>query len=178
MEGCGEEVPFADEDGEPVTVGEGFDSGAGVDDAGGADEDHLQWAAFELCGSSEDGGVDLAAVGIAFDGNVEDGERFLRGVLYFFGEQDGSGAGAEGGSGFDERLQGIEEAVALEELQEGGGFATGDDEAVEVLQLGWGADELGVDAEGFEGLGVCFECALQGKDADGDGFGHDWFNGI
>ena len=116
----------------------------------------------------EDGGVDLAAVGVALDGDVEGGEGFLRGVLDVLGEEDGAGAGAEGGGGLDEGLEGVEEAVALEEFEEGGGFAAGDDEAVEIGEFGWSADELCGDAEGSERFGVGFECALQGEDADGE----------
>src|SRR5882757_7695453 len=47
VEGGGEEVAFANEDGEAVAGGEGFYTGAGVGDAGGSDEDHLERAAFE-----------------------------------------------------------------------------------------------------------------------------------
>ena len=144
VEGGGEEMAFADEDGEAVAGGEGFDVGAGAGDAGGADEDHLEWAAGELGRGGEDGGVDLAAVGVALDGDVEGGEGRLRGILDVLGEQDGAGAGAEGRRGLDEGLEGVEEAVALEEFEEGGGFAAGDDEAVEIGEFGWGADELAV----------------------------------
>ena len=69
-------------------------------DARGADEDHLQRAAGEGGLRGEDGGVDLAAVGVALDGDVECAERALRRV-FDCGEQDGSGAGAEGGRGAD-----------------------------------------------------------------------------
>ena len=93
------------------------------------------------------------------------------GFSTFFGEEDGAGAGAEGWGGLDEGLEGVEEAAALEEFEEGGGFAAGDDEAVEVGEFGRSADELRVDAEGGECFGVGFECALQGEDADGEGFG-------
>ena len=95
----------------------------------------------------------------------------MRGVLYVFGEEDGAGTGAEGWRGFDEGLQGVEEAVALEEFQEGGGLAARDDEAVDVGEFGWGADELCGYAEGSERFGVGFECALEGEDADGERFG-------
>src|SRR5580704_6534026 len=99
VEGGGEEMAFADEDGEAFAGGEGFDAGAGMGDARGANEDHLEWAAFERGWGGEDGGVDLAAVGVALDGDVECGKGFLRGVLYVFREKDGAGAGAEGGGG-------------------------------------------------------------------------------
>src|SRR5580693_2809361 len=113
MKGRGEEVAFPDEDGEAVAGGEGFDFGAGVSDARGADEDHLEWAAGEFGRLGEDGGVDLAAVGVALDGDVEGGERFLCGVFYVFGEEDRAGAGAEGRGGFDEGLESVEEAATL-----------------------------------------------------------------
>ena len=68
-------------------------------------------------------------------------------------------------------LEGVEEAAALEEFEEGGGFAAGDDEAVEAIEFGRSADEFSVDAKGGECFGVGFECALEGKDAYGQGFG-------
>ena len=119
-------------------------------------------------GCGEDGGVDLAAVGVAFDGDVEGGEGGLCGVFDVVGEEDGSGAGAEGGGGLDEGLEDVEEAVAVEELEHGGGLAAGHDEAVEVGEFGWSADEPGGGAEGGEGFGVGFVRALQGEDADGE----------
>src|ERR1035441_7905022 len=89
----------ADQGGEAVAGGEGFDAGAGGADARRADEDHLQRAAGQGGGSGEDGGVDLTAVGVAFDRDVEGGEGALRRVFNVGGEQDGAGAGAEGGGG-------------------------------------------------------------------------------
>src|SRR5271169_5811881 len=88
VEGGGEEMGFADEDGEAVAGGEGFDFGSGVGDAWGADEDHFEGAAGEFCGGGEDGGVDLASVSVALYGDVEGGERGLRRVLDVFGEED------------------------------------------------------------------------------------------
>ena len=124
-------MAFADQDREAVAGGEGFYLWAGAGDAGGSDEDHFEWAAGEFGRGGEDGGVDLAAVGVAFDGNVERAERLLRGVLYVFCEKDRSGAGAEGRDVADEGGEGVEEVVALEEFEHGGGFAAGDDEAVD-----------------------------------------------
>ena len=115
VEGGGEDVAGADEGGEAVAGGEGLDRGAGAGDARGADEDHLQRRAGERGGRGEDGGVDLAAVGVALDGDVERGERALRGGFDARGQQDGPGAGAEGGRGADVGLEELEEAVAVEE---------------------------------------------------------------
>ena len=80
VKGGGEEVAFSDEDWGAVAGGEGFDPGAGVGDAGGADEDHFERAAGEGGGGGEDGGVDLAAVGVALYGDVQGGEGALSGM--------------------------------------------------------------------------------------------------
>jgi len=162
----GEDVAGADEGGEAVAGGEGFDGGAGAGDARSADEDHLQRRAGERSGRGEDGGVDLAAVGVALDGDVERGERALGGGFDARGEQDGTGAGAEGGRGADVGLQQFEEAVAVEEAEHGGGFAAGHDEAVQGVEFGGDADETRGCAEGGEGADVGVVCALQGEDAD------------
>ncbi len=168
MEGGGEEVAFADENREVVAAGEGFDFRADAGDSWGADEDHLEWTACEFCGCGEDGGVDLAAVGVAFDGDVEGSEGGLRGVFYLLCEEDSAGAGAEGWSRFDEGLECVEKTSAFQEFEEGGGLAAGDDEAIEVGELGWCADEPGGHAESGERFGMSLECALQGEDADGE----------
>ena len=83
----GHQMAGADENGEAVAGGEGFDAGTGEADAGGADEDHLERAAGQGGLLGADGGVDLAAVGIAFDGDVQGGEGFLRGAFDAGGEQ-------------------------------------------------------------------------------------------
>jgi hypothetical protein len=168
VEGGGEQVALADENREAVAGGEGFDLWAGMRDARGADEDHLQRAAWEFGGGGEDSGVDLAAVGVALNGDVECGEGSLRGVLHVFCEEDCARAGTEGWRRFDEGLEGVEKAIALEEFEERGGLAARDDEAVEAGQLGRGADQLRRYAKGSERVGVGFECALQSEHTDGE----------
>jgi hypothetical protein len=106
VEGGGEQAALADEGRGTVAGGEGFNAGADARDARGADEDHLERAAGEGGVGGEDGGVVLAAVGVALDGDVEDGEGFLCGVGDFFGEEDAAGAGAEDGLGVDEGVEG------------------------------------------------------------------------
>jgi hypothetical protein len=101
MEGGGEQMARADEDWKFVAAGKSLYTGAGTGDAGSSDEDHLQRPAWEGGLRGEDGGIDLAAVGIAFDGDVEGCEGLLGGVQDFGGEQDGPGAGAEGWGGGD-----------------------------------------------------------------------------
>ncbi len=171
MEGGGEQVSGADEGGKAFAGGEDFDGGAGVGDARGTDEDHFERAAGEFGGGFEDGGVVLAAVGVALDGDVEGGEGGLGGVLDAVGEQDGSGTGAEGGGGFDEGAEDFEEVIVLEELEHGGGFAAGHDEAVEAGELVWSADEAWDGTEGLDSLGVGFVGTLEGEYPDGERVG-------
>jgi hypothetical protein len=166
MECGGKNMLLADENGEAVALGEDFDTLTGLHDAGGADVDHLQWAAFQFRFVFDDGAVDLTSVGIAFHGRVEHGKALLRGVADFFCQQDASGTGAEGRLRFHEGLQSVEEAVAGEEFQKCGRFAAGDDEAVDVDQLLGLADEDGFGASVAQGGGVGIEVALNGEDAD------------
>ena len=113
-------MSFADEDGVVLAGGEGFDVFAGSGDAGGADEDHLQRAAGKFGFGLQDGGVDLAAVGVAFDGDVEGTEGLLSRVGDVGSEKDDSGAGPEGWGLVNEVFENVEEATLLEELEHGG----------------------------------------------------------
>ena len=171
VEGGGEEAALADEGGGGVARGEGLDGWAGAGDAGGADEDHLERAAGEGGVGGEDGGVVLAAVGVALDRDVEYAEGGLVRVAHFLGEEDAAGAGAEDGLRVNEGVEGVVEAGAFEMLEEGGGLAAGDDEGVESVELAGLADESGDGSEGRETAGVDVERALQSEDADGWGFG-------
>ena len=159
-------VSLAHQGGEAFALGEDLDGGTGVGDAGGADEDHLERAAGQGGLGGEDGGVDLAAVGVAFDNGVEEAEGTLGRVEDFASEQDGSGAGAEDGFGRAELLQGVEEAGLLKEFEHGGGFAAGKDEAVEAGQLLGLADLDRVGAGFGQGFSVGGVVALDGEDAD------------
>jgi hypothetical protein len=171
VEGGGQQIFFADEGGGVVAFGEDFDSRAGFHDPWGTDVDHLERSAWEFGVGGDDGAVDLASVGVALDGGVEDGEAFLRGIEDFLGQKDAAGAGTEGRLLADEALEGIEEAVAGEELEEGGGFAAGNDEAVNVGQLFRLADEDGFGSGVAEGCCVGIEISLNGEDADDRFFG-------
>jgi hypothetical protein len=166
MEGGGHDVSLFDEDGEAVAFGEDLDTVAGFHDAWRADVDHFERAARELRFAGLDGGVDLAAVGIALDGDVEDAEAFLVGVGDFGGEEDASGAGAEGGFGPDKGAEGVEEAAAFEKFEEGGGFAAGNDETVDVGELFGLADEDGLGSGFAERLSVGIVVALEGEYAN------------
>jgi hypothetical protein len=117
VEGGGHDVALLDEDGEAVAGGEDLDAVAGFYDTGRADVDHFERAAGELRFAGLDGAVDLTAVGVALDGCMEDAEALLRRVRDVGGEEDTSGAGAEGGFAGDEVLEGGKEAIALEKFE-------------------------------------------------------------
>ena len=70
------------------------------------------------------------------------------------------------GGGADEGGEGVEEAIALQVAEEGGGFASGDDEAGEARELVGATDEDGLGTELDERVGVFGVRALQGQDAD------------
>ena len=168
VEGGGHDSSLPDGDRVGTFGGDYFYPFSDVLDFGGADEDH-----FERCGARRfssqqafaDGAVDLAAVGVAADADVECAEAFLFGILHFGGEEDGPGAGAEGGFGVDELFELFESGLA-EQFQEGAGLAAGDDEAVDGVELLGLFYEDNFGTELFEPAAVGVEIALQGQDSD------------
>lgn len=170
---------MADGYGLALVGGEGLDFGAEAGDDGGADEDAGDVAVEALHGEGVFKAVDLGAEGVAADGDVEEGEGVLGSAVDFlglfdlFGHEDHAHAGspdreALGGA----VLNGFAEAVAGEEEADSGGFAAGDDEAVDGLEMFGSADfedlKGGV-SEALKGLDVFVEVALEGEDADGLG---------
>jgi len=147
--------------------GQDFDAFAYVRDFGGADEDHfegrLMMVAFEIVKelAVADGAVDLTSVGVAADTDVEGAEPGLGGILYFLGEEDGAGAGAERRLEANELLELFESGFA-KKFEEGAGFASGDDEAVDCVELLGLLDEHDICAELFEPAAVGVKIALQG----------------
>lgn len=174
MEGGGENVVLANQDREAVATGEDLDARTGGDDARGADEDSFEGYGVraEIAGGveveiqGEDGGVSLISVGVAFDDDIDGGEAVLGGVADFAGQKDGSGAGAEDWFLGGEGAEVFEKAAAMEELEHGGGFATGEDEGVDLCE-GFSSLYERRDRSDFgESGGVRFIVALEGEDAD------------
>ncbi len=164
-----------------MILGEHLYSGTRAPDDGGADENGLNIARAGallklLAGlNGGDPAIDLTAVGIAFDGHIDDAEAFLRGVLHVGGEQNGAGAGAEDGLFLREAAQRLLEIHVIEELEHGGALAPGNYKTVEIVELFGGADLDGVRSGAREGALVGFEIALQGEDADAFVFtSHGW----
>jgi hypothetical protein len=113
-----------------------------------------------------DGAVDLASVGVAANADVESAQAFLFGILYFGGQQDRSRAGTECGFHSDKLFQLFEPGLA-QQIQEGSGFATGNDQAIDLVELLGLLDEHNFGSQLLEPAAVRVEIALQGQDSDG-----------
>src|SRR6202012_3344066 len=113
------------QDGKALALGKDLHVFTDAPDARGANKDHLHGAAGEGGRLDFDGRVDLAAVGIALDGCVKQGQGALRRIQNLAGKKDGAGTGAEDGTRAAEPLQSIEQTAPVEELEHGGGLAAG-----------------------------------------------------
>jgi len=132
-----------------------------------ADEHHFERFCGERAGFEEDVACELAAVAVAKDGHVQELERILGGVFDLSGQKNGTGAGAEDGVACGGKFaDGAVEAFLLEELELGGGFASGKDKAVATIEITDGADFDGRGAEFAEAGGVGGEITLDSEDAD------------
>lgn len=167
MERGSEEMLFLDEGGFARVFGENVDTGANAFDDGSADENHFHRLVLELGGAKENVAGELAAVGVAEDGHLKKTERSLRGIFDVGGEQDRAGARAEDGTAFaGEPLDGVEEAFFLKELELGGAFAAGENEAIAASELRRRANLEGFGAKLAEHGSMSGEVALDGEDAD------------
>src|ERR1017187_4906674 len=81
-------------------------------DARCANEHHLQKIAAQSAGGLDDGGIDLAAIGVAADRNVNRIEAGLMRVLDFLGQHDRAGAGPEGRRGVHKVIQPLKTLLA------------------------------------------------------------------
>ena len=130
MERRRHQFSLTDEHGKCIAAGQYFNFRTCFDDARSTNENHLQRFAGKGRGRDENGGVDLAPVGVAFDDDVECSEAALGGVADVAGKQDGSGAGAEGGFGVGEGCERVKEVAAgrvrtFKKFKDRGGFAAG-----------------------------------------------------
>ncbi len=107
----------------------------------------------------------LAAVGVALDGDVEGVEARLVGVGDVLRQHDGSGTGAEGGLAVDEVAEALEQFFG-QQFQKRGGFATGNDEAVDVVEVFGFADKGYGRAKFLEAATMRIEITLQSQYTD------------
>ena len=166
VEGSGEQVSLANQDGRAIAASQNLDLAADLGDARSADEDHLQWTAGKRGGLGQDSGVDLASVGIALHNGIQDAEAALRGVPDLAGQQNGSRTGPEYGLLPAKLKKGFKEPAALEELEHGGRFAARKNEAIKPGKLFGVADLDGLGAGICERPGVGGVIPLKGEYAD------------
>jgi hypothetical protein len=143
--------------------GDYFYTVADMFDFGCADEDHLDGRIAKQ--TFADGAVDLAAIGVAADADVEGAEAGLLRILDFGCQKNRTGARSESWLRVDEIFQ-LFESIFAEKFEEGAGFAAGDDEAIDGVELLGLFNEDDFGAEFFETPAVGVEIALQGQDSD------------
>src|SRR5262249_54932322 len=85
--------------------GQDFDILPGDDDLRGADENHLQRWTSQAGPAFTNGTVNLAAECVALHADVKCSEASLWRILYFLGQKNGPGTGAEGGLAADKCAQ-------------------------------------------------------------------------
>src|SRR5262249_62077317 len=132
----------------------------------GADKNHLQWRGSQAGLAFADGTVNLTAVSVALYADIQRAQGHLRRILNFFGQKNGPGACAECGLGAHEVTQLLEEAVFLKKVQERGGFAAGNDDSVDRIQLLRLAHQRDFPAQLLQSSFVRFVVTLDGKNAD------------
>ena len=172
VESCGHGSSLPDRDWVCTVGGENFDAGADAGNPGGTDEDHFQRRVSELFAERwlqklalADGAVDLAAVGVAADGDVDGAKAGLGGILDVFRQQNRTGAGSEGRFQADELLE-FFETFRAEQFQKGATFPAGNYQAVDMVELLGLFYEHNFGAQFFEPAAVGVEIALQGKDSN------------
>src|SRR6266478_2822094 len=119
-----------------------------------ADEYHFDGIAKKS--AFADGAVDLASVSITAHGDVERAEASLLRILDVGGQQDASRACTKGRLRTDEILQ-LRESVFAEQLEKCAGFAAGNYQAVDVIQLLGFFHENNFGAEFFQTAAVRIE---------------------
>src|SRR5664280_731653 len=95
MESCCHDTSLPHQHGISAALRQDLDALANSFNPRRANEDHLKRLAAERGGGFDDGGIDLAAVGVAADRNVNCIEAWLMRVLDLFGQHDRPGASAE-----------------------------------------------------------------------------------
>src|SRR5205807_7039371 len=164
MEGCGHDFSLAHGDGILIALGrEDFYSFSDAFNFRCANENHLGGRTGE--GAFTNGAVDLSSIGVAANADVQGAESGLPGIFYFTGQQDGAGAGAEGWLHAHELFELFESSFS-EQLEEGAGFAPGNHESVDFVELLGLFYEHDFSPQLLEPAAVRIEISLQGEDTD------------
>ena len=114
-------------------------------DDGGADEDgfHISGRCagleFRFRRDARDTAIDLPPVGVALDADIDEPQALLRGARNLVGQQDRAGAGSEDGPPPAELAQRLHQVLFTQQLEHGGALAAGNDQAVQVFEVGCAA---------------------------------------
>ena len=162
VEGGGHGSSLLDSYGVVAFCGDYFYALSDVFDFRRSDEDHLDGRIAKQ--TFADGAVDLAAISVAADADVEGAEAGLLRILDFGCQKNRTGAGSESWLRVDEVFQ-LGESIFAEKFEEGAGLSAGDDEAIDGVKLLGFFDEDDFGAEFFETAAVGVEITLQGQDS-------------
>jgi hypothetical protein len=163
VEGGGHRLALANYDGILALGSQNLYTRPKAFDSGCTYENH-----FDRCVTEQpfpDGAVDLAAIGVAANVDVDRAQSELFGILNFLGKENRASAGAKGWFQAHKIFQLFETCLA-EQLEECAGFPAGDHEAVDGIELLGFLDQHDSGAEFFQALAVGVEVALEGEDAD------------
>src|SRR5271157_5461759 len=165
VEGRGHHASLSHQDRIVIALRQNFNPFTDAFNARRANEDHLQRIAAQRAGSLDNAGVDLAPIRVAADCDIDRIETRLIRILHLFGQHDRARASAEGRLAVHELVK-LSEASLVEQLEEGGGLAAGDHQAVNFVELLGLAHQYNFRAEFFQSAAMCIEITLQCEDAD------------
>jgi len=118
-----------------IALGQYLNARAGGDDARSANENHLQRSAGQRGLRGQDGGVDLAAVGIALDDCIQHSQGALRWIENLARQQNRSGAGAEDRLAAAVLLQSLKKKVFFQKPENRGRFAAWQNQPIQPDEL-------------------------------------------
>src|SRR5579863_3578129 len=135
MEGCRHELALPDQRGMPVALCEYFDLRPGFNDAWSTNKNHFEFVSRKFGIREENGGVDLAPVCVSLNHSIQQTQAPLCRITNFARQQDRPRTGSEDRLSRTEVLQLVEEMAAVKKFQDGSGFAPGENQSVQFLQL-------------------------------------------
>ena len=157
MECSGHGVALANGDRIISFDGQNFDAFAYAGNLRSADENHFEGRSTEF--ALADGTVDLPAIRIAANIDVERPQAGLFGVFHLRSEQNRAGTSAEGRFNSYKLLE-FGEARLSQQFEKRARLASGDDEPVDVIQFFRLLDEHDLSAEFFQSASVRVKISL------------------
>ncbi len=156
MKRCGKQVALLNQHRQAVGAAENAHPVAQPADDGSTDENHFDGMAAEFrTFAGADGAIDLPSVGVPLHSNIQQTEMFLRRRENFLCQENRPSAGPENRFAFTRKVADARShAFGLEEFEHSGAFASGHDEAVNLLKFAGVLDEAPRDADAVQHFGV------------------------